>query len=397
MLSQLLYRLVNITRVDVVYENRSGVLTAFFDAVEDSPLMTFPALRQILKTGAADGPFLYRDDYNAFFGAIAHEGGFLYLGPMCNSRLDPLRRGQFYRSYQIESQDVRSLKYFSYQQIRDILLLTVSLVTGEECPEETVVLSNPVKVSSEEELRREKQASIRSEEYARDEESYRHTYHEEQKLLLAVQEGREQDALRLCGVLDSGTGSFSNLDLTHWRTLAIVGITLTSRAAIAAGMPPIAAYEVSGFYLNKCNMAQQKGELFYYRNQAIRDLCARVKQIKARPTASGYTEHSRDYIQKHYREKIYIEDIALPLGISPGYLSKRFKEETGMLIQDYVNWVRVESAANLLIYSETSLPEIAAYVHFPSQSYFGRIFKKIKGMTPNEFRKKYRINEFQGE
>ena len=205
MLSQLLYRLVNITRVDVVYENRSGVLTAFFDAVEDSPLMTFPALRQILKTGAADGPFLYRDDYNAFFGAIAHEGGFLYLGPMCNSRLDPLRRGQFYRSYQIESQDVRSLKYFSYQQIRDILLLTVSLVTGEECPEETVVLSNPVKVSSEEELRREKQASIRSEEYARDEESYRHTYHEEQKLLLAVQEGERTGrppSLRCAGQRD---------------------------------------------------------------------------------------------------------------------------------------------------------------------------------------------------
>ena len=81
-------------------------------------------------------------------------------------------------------------------------------------------------------------------------------------------------------------------------------------------------------------------------------------------------------MRKHYREKIYLEDIAEALGISPTYLSKLFKKETGQCLQDYINEERVFRAANLLIYSELSLTEIAEYVHFPNQSYFGKIFKQ---------------------
>ena len=54
-------------------------------------------------------------------------------------------------------------------------------------------------------------------------------------------------------------------------------------------------------------------------------------------------------IRKHFREKIYVEDIASALGISEGYLSRVFKKETGGSIQDYVNQVRVNRAADLLI------------------------------------------------
>ena len=399
MTSDLLYRIVSITRVDMVYDNGTGALTAFFDSVEDSPLMTDPDLLMRLRAGAEANaaPFLYRDDYQAFFGVIAHENGWLYLGPMCNSRLDPLRRGQFYRSHGVTSKEPRALRYFSLQQIKDVMILTATLLLGREVPEEELALYNPVSVSSEQELQKERHASLRSEETARDEEAYRHTYHEEQQVMLAVREGRYEDAVKLSARMDSGTGLFSDFDLVHWRTLAIVGITLTTRAAIAAGVTPILAYEISGYYINKCNAATDKGALLHYRNRAFYDLCERVNQTKARPAGSAYTTKSKDYIQKHYREKIYIEDIAGPLGISAGYLSKVFKEETGMLIQDYINTVRVESAANLLIYSEESLPEIAAYVHFPTQSYFGKIFKKIKGMTPNEFRKQNRVGEFWNE
>jgi YesN/AraC family two-component response regulator len=55
--------------------------------------------------------------------------------------------------------------------------------------------------------------------------------------------------------------------------------------------------------------------------------------------------------------------------------------------------VRVYHAANLLMYSEYSLMEIAEYVHFPSQSYFGKIFKQYKGVTPRIFRDQYCTKE----
>jgi AraC-like DNA-binding protein len=54
----------------------------------------------------------------------------------------------------------------------------------------------------------------------------------------------------------------------------------------------------------------------------------------------------------------------------------------------------VERAANLLIYSEEELSKIAEYVNFPSQSYFGKTFKKRKGMTPKQYRDTYKPTEF---
>ena len=89
-----------------------------------------------------------------------------------------------------------------------------------------------------------------------------------------------------------------------------------------------------------------------------------------------------------------MEDIAAPLGISADYLSRLFHREMGITIQAYINQVRVERAAELLVYSEMSLPAIAAYVHFPSQSYFGHIFKQFMGQTPNEYREANRVPEF---
>ena len=65
-----------------------------------------------------------------------------------------------------------------------------------------------------------------------------------------------------------------------------------------------------------------------------------------------------------------------------------------MCLQDYINEVRVERSANLLIYSDEPLSMIAEYVNFPSQSYFGRIFKEKKGMTPRQYREKYKPAEF---
>ena len=114
----------------------------------------------------------------------------------------------------------------------------------------------------------------------------------------------------------------------------------------------------------------------------------------SRPASSNYVERSKDYVRKHYREKIYLDDIAESLGLSPTYLSRLFSRETGECLQDYINSVRVYHATNLLLYSDRSLPEIAQYVGFPNQSYFGKIFKKLKNMSPKAYRDRYRSAEY---
>ena len=119
-----------------------------------------------------------------------------------------------------------------------------------------------------------------------------------------------------------------------------------------------------------------------------------VKQNLEKKHISSYVEQCKDYVAKHYREKIYLDEIAEILGVSSSYLSRLFRKETGTCLQDYITEFRVERAANLLIYSKEPLPRIAEYVNFPSQSYFGKIFKKYKQMTPGKYRELHKPREF---
>ena len=211
-----------------------------------------------------------------------------------------------------------------------------------------------------------------------------------------MKEGDGDKAVRLAEEMDRDAGRLSASDHQHRKNMAIVGITLCSRAAIEGGISPEAAYRISGYYIQKCDASRDTLYMLQYRNQAIREFASYVLEKQKHLSSSGYIEGCRDYIRKHYREKIYLQDIADFLGISPSYLSRLFKKETGRCLQDFVNEERVFRSSNLLLYSDLSLSEIAQYVHFPSQSYFGSIFKKYKGMSPKAFRDRYRTAGFSG-
>ena len=74
-------------------------------------------------------------------------------------------------------------------------------------------------------------------------------------------------------------------------------------------------------------------------------------------------------------------------------MMRLFKKETGICLQDAINEERVFRAANLLLYSELSLTEIAQYVGFPNQSYMGKVFKKLRNMTPMSYRDRFKNQE----
>ena len=76
------------------------------------------------------------------------------------------------------------------------------------------------------------------------------------------------------------------------------------------------------------------------------------------------------------------------VGLSAGYFSVLFHRETGLAFSDYVMRQRIETAGNMLRYSDYSSTEISEILAFSSQSYFIRCFRKVYGMTPSEYRRK---------
>ena len=391
------YTLSSLLHVDIVYENSECHLTSYSDTIEFNLLMQSRSLRMQLTESASsqDVPFLMQDPFHCFYASFSLDHGTLLIGPMCHEHLDHLHRRQMYCHYGIQADGLPELPAFSLPEIAKMVRLTCH-IAGMEVQEDLLLKENNILTEDMMTTRQEQVRFVLNEEEENDDSAFRHSYHEEQLLLQAVKEGDGDKAVRLAEEMDRDAGRLSASDHQHRKNMAIVGITLCSRAAIEGGISPEAAYRISGYYIQKCDASRDTLYMLQYRNQAIREFASYVLEKQKHLSSSGYIEGCRDYIRKHYREKIYLQDIADFLGISPSYLSRLFKKETGRCLQDFVNEERIFRSSNLLLYSDLSLSEIAQYVHFPSQSYFGSIFKKYKGMSPKTFRDRYRTAGFSG-
>jgi len=100
----------------------------------------------------------------------------------------------------------------------------------------------------------------------------------------------------------------------------------------------------------------------------------------------SYSEQAMQWIEEHYTEDIQLEHIAESLHLSKYYLSRIFQRETGGNLSDYIVARRIKQACRLLYTTAYSVEQIASYVGFRNVSHFIRIFKKVMGTTPLQYR-----------
>lgn len=93
------------------------------------------------------------------------------------------------------------------------------------------------------------------------------------------------------------------------------------------------------------------------------------------------------YIYEHYNKKITLDDMAAKFHISRSYLSKKFKQATGFGFKEYLVNVRIKNACRMLLESNSSITDIAFECGFNDSNYFGDAFRRIKGVSPNKYRR----------
>lgn len=94
------------------------------------------------------------------------------------------------------------------------------------------------------------------------------------------------------------------------------------------------------------------------------------------------------YMRKHYSEPISLESVSAEVHLKTDYLSRIFKEETGMNYSAFLAEIRLKKAAYLLNNTSERVQEIGKAVGYPNVSYFSTTFKKRFGLNPYEFRRK---------
>jgi AraC-like DNA-binding protein len=95
---------------------------------------------------------------------------------------------------------------------------------------------------------------------------------------------------------------------------------------------------------------------------------------------------ARSYIADHQGEELSLKEVARAVNTSAFYFCKMFKQATGLTFTDYLARVRVEKVKNLLLNPHKRISEAAFEAGFQSLSQFNRVFKKIEGLSPSDFR-----------
>jgi len=95
---------------------------------------------------------------------------------------------------------------------------------------------------------------------------------------------------------------------------------------------------------------------------------------------------AKEYIHEHQTENLRLGHVAKACNTSTFYFCKMFKKVTGINFTDYLSRVRIEKSKNLLLNPNLRVSEIAFEVGFQSLTHFNRVFKKILGQSPTEYR-----------
>lgn len=93
------------------------------------------------------------------------------------------------------------------------------------------------------------------------------------------------------------------------------------------------------------------------------------------------------YFSEHYNEDICIEEYAKNHNMSTSWFIRNFKQYTGSTPMQYILAIRIHNAEALLKSNQYNITEIASIIGYDNPLYFSRIFKKVKGLSPSEYRK----------
>ena len=115
------------------------------------------------------------------------------------------------------------------------------------------------------------------------------------------------------------------------------------------------------------------------------------KIMNERNLKLSISQEIAEYIRANYQEELSLQGIADRYHLSREYISRKFKQDTNENISDYIERIRIENSKQLLHNPQLKISQISELVGYQDDKYFSKVFKKVVGLSPNQYRKK--INE----
>lgn len=149
------------------------------------------------------------------------------------------------------------------------------------------------------------------------------------------------------------------------------------------------AFSTSDGFIQNSELLVSLEQITNLQYRMVLQFAEQVERLQFGCSPSKLQTDVLNYIRRHLSEPVTAEAIAEALFMSRSYLSRRFKQETGESLIDFILKEKTEEAKRLLRYSDKPVTAIGAYLGFSSPGHLCRVFKKYAGYTPSEYREKY--------
>ncbi len=217
-----------------------------------------------------------------------------------------------------------------------------------------------------------------------------HAYKFEKEYMFAVQQG---DVDKVSELFDEAYFNqpsahlFKRLPqdpLRQMRNMLIVNNTLCRTAAKKGGLPVVYLHTVSEKFahiIETVNSFEYAADL----SKALAVEYARAVSMFSTLNYSDIIKEAVRYLTSNITKDISLTQLAAQLGVNPSYLSRTFREDTGMSLVDYINHQRIELSKYYFESASDHVTEVAFKSGYNDSSYFAKTFKKITGITPKEY------------
>lgn len=336
------------------------------------------------------------EDNNFLYGMIKakDEPLFFLIGPICLSSATETDMKKFLFNHDVpDTYSSVVSEYLFYAPVIPFnyaiqLLLFFHLTINRESVSATALVLRDSDNSSAS-LEKAFKEMFRHNEQLQYDEIEKHTSLQfENRMLFYIQNGLPKKLVELFENESIGrTGKLSSDSLRQEKNNGICSITLSTRAAIAGGLNSEIAFQFSDITIQQIENCRTINEINMITYKTTLELCERVAALQKNASNNPMIDRIIKYIIEHICEKITVDELAKLVHTNRSFLSGKFKSEMGISLNEYINKQKITEAKRLLQHTDKSLPAIASYLSFSSQSHFQNTFKKITGTTPANYRK----------
>lgn len=218
---------------------------------------------------------------------------------------------------------------------------------------------------------------------------YHHDFESEERLFSVIEIG-DEERLKQQFFLFNQNITFGKLssksELRNKKNLLIATVAISTRYAIKGGVPQERAYTLSDLLIQKIDKKNSFQESEFPELEVMLLFCQEVSKFK-HLNYSIEIKKVCNFIERNIYSELSLPIIASATNYSIPHLSKKFKAETQMTINQYVVKQKIEESKRLLEMTHSDLTTISSLLHFADVSYFIKVFKKFENMTPREYQK----------